>query len=157
MKLTLKTIILFALALCMVLPTLLLCACNGDTSDGTMSPDVTVETPDGTTAGNAGNEDPENTEATTGGNAGNETPDATPVLKNTTGPIKDGARILVVGNSYVHYGRFVIGQGKTVLTQMSRENDTGYFYQLCKQKGVEVNVTNWTFGGHGISIPITIT
>ncbi len=35
-------------------------------------------------------------------------------------------------------------------TQASRNNDQGFFYQLCKANGQEVSVTNWTFGGHSL-------
>ena len=63
----------------------------------------------------------------------------------------DGKRVIFIGNSYVYYGRAVINQSTSVMTQAERENDKGFFYQLCKENGYEVNVTNWTFGGHGLA------
>ena len=63
----------------------------------------------------------------------------------------DGKRVIFIGNSYVYYGRTVINQSTSVMTQAERENDKGFFYQLCKENGYEVNVTNWTFGGHGLA------
>lgn len=63
----------------------------------------------------------------------------------------DGKRVIFIGNSYVYYGRTVINQSSSVITQAERENDKGFFYQLCKENGMEVNVTNWTFGGHGLA------
>lgn len=145
MKFTLKTFILFVLTICLVLPTFMLCACDNGSGNGD---DTTTAADEQTTAG-------DNTDGTTSsGEAENpETPavDVDQLIASQQGPIKDGARMLVVGNSYVHYGKCVTGQGKTVLTQESRENNKGYLYQICKQNGIEVNVTNWTFGGHGLS------
>lgn len=63
----------------------------------------------------------------------------------------DGKRVIFIGNSYVYYGRTVINKSSSVMTQAERENDKGFFYQLCKENGYEVNVTNWTFGGHGLA------
>ena len=63
----------------------------------------------------------------------------------------DGKRVIFIGNSYVYYGRTVINKSTSVMTQAERENDKGFFYQLCKENGMEVNVTNWTFGGHGLA------
>ncbi len=63
----------------------------------------------------------------------------------------DGKRVIFIGNSYVYYGRTVLNQSSSVMTQAERENDKGFFYQLCKENGQEVNVTNWTFGGHGLA------
>ncbi len=63
----------------------------------------------------------------------------------------DGKRVIFIGNSYVYYGRSVLNVSSSVMTQAERENDKGFFYQLCKANGQEVNVTNWTFGGHGLA------
>ena len=63
----------------------------------------------------------------------------------------DGKRVIFIGNSYVYYGRSVLNVSSSVMTQAERENDKGFFYQLCKENGMEVNVTNWTFGGHGLA------
>ncbi len=63
----------------------------------------------------------------------------------------DGKRVIFIGNSYVYYGRSVLNVSSSVMSQAERENDKGFFYQLCKANGQEVNVTNWTFGGHGLA------
>ena len=60
----------------------------------------------------------------------------------------NGKKIIFVGNSYTYYGRAVMEKARGVLFQKDREKDKGYFYQLCKLKGADVEVTNWTFGGH---------
>jgi len=62
-----------------------------------------------------------------------------------------GKKIIFLGNSYTFYGNTVIHKGYKVLTQTERSNDPGYFYQLCKANGMEVSVTNWTFGSHNIT------
>ena len=62
--------------------------------------------------------------------------------------ILDGKKIIFMGNSHTYYGRTVLGKSVTMLTQAQRMDDKGYFYQLCKANGAEVEVTNWTFGGH---------
>jgi hypothetical protein len=62
-----------------------------------------------------------------------------------------GKKILFIGNSYTFYGNTVIHKGYTVLTRERRDNDPGYFYQLCKANGVDVSVTNWTFGSHNLT------
>lgn len=62
-----------------------------------------------------------------------------------------GKKIIFLGNSYTFYGNTVIHKGYKVLTQAERSNDPGYFYQLCKAKGMEVAVTNWTFGSHNLT------
>ena len=62
-----------------------------------------------------------------------------------------GKKVLFVGNSYTYYGNAVNHKGYGVLTQEERSGDQGWFYQLCKAKGTEVSVTNWTFGGHTFS------
>ena len=63
----------------------------------------------------------------------------------------DGKRVIFIGNSYVYHGRTVMNVSSSVMTQAERENDRGIFYQLCKANGMDVNVTNWTFGGHGLA------
>ena len=62
----------------------------------------------------------------------------------------DGKKIIFVGNSYTYYGQTVLEKSQAFLTQQSRMGDVGYFYQLCKANGMNVEVTNWTFGGHGL-------
>ncbi len=63
----------------------------------------------------------------------------------------NGKKIIFIGNSYVFYGNAVIRIPLTELTQERRSNDRGYFYQICKSEGIDVSVTNWTFGGHGLA------
>ena len=62
----------------------------------------------------------------------------------------DGKKILIVGNSMCFYGHMVLRDGTTALTQEKRNNDKGYFYQLCKSQGAEVSVTDWAFGDHSL-------
>ena len=60
----------------------------------------------------------------------------------------NGKKIIFIGNSYIYWGKTVLES--SAKTQAERQNDQGYFYQLCKKMGAEVEVTNWTFGGHGV-------
>ena len=62
----------------------------------------------------------------------------------------DKKKIIFVGNSYTYYGQTVLEKSQKHLTLESRQADKGYFYQLCKRNGMEVEVTNWTFGGHSL-------
>ena len=63
----------------------------------------------------------------------------------------DGKKIIFIGNSFVFYGNAVLRQPCTILSQKERTGNRGYFYQLCKCGGDEVEVTNWTFGGHTLA------
>ena len=63
----------------------------------------------------------------------------------------DKKKIIFIGNSYTYYGQTVLEKSQKHLTQESRRGDKGYFYQLCRRSGMEVEVTNWTFGGHGLA------
>ena len=63
----------------------------------------------------------------------------------------DGKKIIFIGNSYTFYGKVVHNQGYTVLTQRERTDNRGLFYYLCQEKGIDVEVTNWTFGGHDLT------
>ncbi|MBR2929658.1 MAG: hypothetical protein IKC32_00360 [Clostridia bacterium] len=63
----------------------------------------------------------------------------------------DGKRIIFIGNSYTYYGQTVLHKTQKFLTQASRVGDKGYFYQLCRANGANVDVTNWTFGGHSLT------
>ena len=56
----------------------------------------------------------------------------------------DGKKIIFIGDSFVYYGKAVLDKSE------SRYNDKGYFYQICKNNGCEVSVTNWTYGGKSI-------
>ena len=62
----------------------------------------------------------------------------------------DGKSIIFIGNSYTYYGQTVIEKDQKYVDQNSRTGDKGYFYQLCKSEGIDVEVTNWTFGGHSL-------
>ncbi len=62
--------------------------------------------------------------------------------------VLDGKKVIFIGNSFTYYGKTVLEKAQTKLTQEERQNDHGFFYQICKENGVEVEVTNWTFGGH---------
>lgn len=65
----------------------------------------------------------------------------------------DGKKVIIIGNSFTYYGKTVIDQGQYIKTKIkpARFNDKGYFYQICKQNGANVQVTNWTWGGHGLN------
>ena len=60
----------------------------------------------------------------------------------------DGKKFIFIGNSFVHHGLTVLKVPQCVLEQKERGEDKGYFYQLCRVNGEEVQVTSWTFGGH---------
>lgn len=60
----------------------------------------------------------------------------------------DGKKIIFIGNSFIYYGRTVGAPNSNNYQQSKRINDKGGFYQLCKQNYIDVEVTNWTFGGH---------
>jgi len=62
--------------------------------------------------------------------------------------ILNGKKVIFVGNSFTYYGKVVIDRGRVHTQLQYRQSDPGYFYQLCKKRGADVNVTNWTFGGH---------
>ena len=87
------------------------------------------------------------------------TPTTAPTTVPTTAPtgsgnghILDGKKIIFVGNSYTYYGNMVetytwdVSQTDTLLKRFT--HDRGGFYQLCKQNGANVSITNWTFGSH---------
>lgn len=63
----------------------------------------------------------------------------------------NGKKIIFIGDSFVYYGQVVLEKTQSVLSDSKRKNDHGYFYQLCRAKGAEVSVTNFTFGGHGLA------
>jgi len=64
--------------------------------------------------------------------------------------ILNGKKIIFVGNSFTYYGKCVLDKGRKNLELAPRQNDKGYFYQICKANGAEVSVTNWTWGGHAL-------
>lgn len=60
-------------------------------------------------------------------------------------------KIIFIGNSHTYYGQTVLEKSQTYLTQKERTGDQGYFYQLCRDNGMDIEVTNWTFGNHSIN------
>ena len=82
-----------------------------------------------------------------------ETAPATAAATEETGPkhMLDGKKVIFVGNSYTYYGNCVINKDVSLLKQSDRAHDRGYFYQICKNNGANVDVTNWTFATHGLS------
>jgi len=68
----------------------------------------------------------------------------------------NGKKVLFVGCSYTYYGGTVCtasdGYNYIEHTQAERQNDEGFFYQLCNANGVDVNVTDWTYGGHNLKM-----
>ncbi len=70
--------------------------------------------------------------------------------QDAEGDTLDGKKIIIIGNSYTYYGQTVLEKTQKILKQEDRSNDKGYFYQLCQDNGMEVEVTNWTFGGHNL-------
>lgn len=126
-----KLISLFSLLLCLTI----LAGCT------TPAPAVNGSTDAGTEEGSL-----PSTQATT-----ESTTEETPTQKDPEGTTLDGKKIIFIGDSFVYYGQTVLEKSQSYLTQASRENDKGYFYQLCKANGENVSVTNFTFGGHGLT------
>lgn len=62
-----------------------------------------------------------------------------------------GKKVIFIGNSYTFCGMNVMTKQNTVLTQDKRTGDQGIFYHLCKANGIDVEVTNWSFGSHSIT------
>ena len=62
----------------------------------------------------------------------------------------NGKKVIFIGNSHTYYSRCVINQQQNTVIQ-TRMGDKGIFYQLCKNNGIEVEVTNYTFGSHQLS------
>ncbi len=63
----------------------------------------------------------------------------------------NGKKVIVIGNSHTYYGRPVISVSNKKYTLADRVNNKGGIYQLCKANGIDVSVTNWCFGSHGLS------
>ena len=76
------------------------------------------------------------------------TQETTPTVSQAAIDALDGKKIIFIGNSYTFFGRCVLYKGNTTLSQAERSNDQGLFYQLCKANGIDVSVTNWSFGSH---------
>ncbi|MBQ3075175.1 MAG: hypothetical protein IJC26_03815, partial [Clostridia bacterium] len=60
----------------------------------------------------------------------------------------DGKKFIFIGNSYTFYGKCVLEKKTTVRSQAERSHDKGYFYQIAKENGADIEVTNWTYGNH---------
>jgi hypothetical protein len=83
----------------------------------------------------------------------------TSILYNAVTPrvydhILDGKKILFIGNSYTYYGHLVETRTwdvKNIKSLLNRFNDKeGGFYQLCKQNGADISITNWSWSGHSL-------
>ena len=79
-----------------------------------------------------------------------ETTEPAPTTPQSSIDALQGKKILFVGNSYTYYGRVVTPQGG-ILSQAERNDNRAMFYYLCQEKGIDVSVTNWTFGGHDLT------
>ena len=73
----------------------------------------------------------------------------TPILEQLNNPL-DKKKVIFIGNSLTYYGQTVLGGNTSRLTQAERNKDQGFFYQLCHNNGVDVEVTNWTFSDHAL-------
>lgn len=62
----------------------------------------------------------------------------------------NGKKIIFIGNSHTYVGGVVKTVNQAKMTIADRNHDKGYFYQLCKENGAEVEVLNWTFGNHSL-------
>ena len=133
--------------------TLLFClaACNTGDKDPEGETDTTANTADPTDTDDTDDTDdtPKKEDVPSDTPSPSDKEDKDPVNPTTTS--LDGKKIIFIGNSYTYYGQTVLEKSQKYLTQASRVNDKGYFYQLCKANGMNVNVTNWTFGGHSLA------
>lgn len=63
----------------------------------------------------------------------------------------EGKKIIFIGNSHTYVGN-VVSQVQNKEPRLdARDHNAGLFYLLCKNRGSEVNVINWTFSSHGLS------
>lgn len=60
----------------------------------------------------------------------------------------DGKKIIFIGNSYTYVGKVVYQVYNSHPELEKRQNDRGFFWQLCQMNGIDVDVTNWTFSSH---------
>lgn len=121
----------FALAACLLFSVFAGCSKTPENTKPGKEPEQNK--PDATDPGTSA---PEATEPTTDGVAN---PEAL-----------DGKRVIFFGNSHSYYSKCVIDKGQST-TLTGRIDDQGLFYQFCKAKGVQVEVTNYTFGVHQLS------
>ena len=61
----------------------------------------------------------------------------------------ENKKVIFFGNSHTYYGKCVLD--KSGLTQDDRDSDKGQFYQICASNGINLDVTNFTFGNHEFS------
>lgn len=71
-----------------------------------------------------------------------------PTNSEATAHPLDGKKFIFIGNSYTFYGKCVLEKKNTVRSQSERNHDKGYFYQIAKENGADIEVTNWTYGNH---------
>ena len=90
-------------------------------------------------------------EATQGATTAPSTTAPAPTASQVAKEALDDKRVLFIGNSYTFWANTVINKKNYILTQEERSNDNGMFYQLCKENGMEVSVTNWAFGSHNFT------
>jgi len=62
----------------------------------------------------------------------------------------DGKKVIFIGNSHTYKGGVVNYISNENIKQEPRSNDLGLFYLLCQANNCQVQVTNWTFSGHGL-------
>lgn len=92
--------------------------------------------------------EPKETTAPTGSTPPAETTTPTEPFQKEEAVLENGDKIIFIGNSFTYYGKCVLDKGQKEFGLDKRANDQGYFYQVCKANGIEVSVTNFTFGGH---------
>ncbi len=60
-------------------------------------------------------------------------------------------KVIFIGNSHTYFGGVVNEKKQTVHNIANRQNDQGTFYDIATANGaVNLNVTNWTYGGHSL-------
>lgn len=62
----------------------------------------------------------------------------------------DGKKIIFIGNSHTYVGNVVTQVYNSNPQQEKRGNNKGFFWILSQRQGCNVEVTNWTFSGHGL-------
>ena len=77
--------------------------------------------------------------------------DTTPKGTQAAFDALEGKKVLFIGNSYTYWGNCTINVSNSIRDQASRTGDKGLFYQLCKENGLDVEVTTWVFGSHDIT------
>lgn len=75
-------------------------------------------------------------------------PYAPPANSESVSHPLDGKKFIFIGNSYTYYGKCVLEKSNSTRSQEARSHDKGYFYQIAKENGADVEVTNWTYGNH---------